>query len=70
MIFLIFYFWFIFLFLVQDPRFAGAANRMPVASYVWDVMNPNAPDVELIPPSPLCCLRFNPKSTDTLVSFC
>eukprot|EP00611_Tribonema_gayanum_P022017 TRINITY_DN4346_c0_g2_i3.p1 TRINITY_DN4346_c0_g2~~TRINITY_DN4346_c0_g2_i3.p1 ORF type:complete len:599 (+),score=167.96 TRINITY_DN4346_c0_g2_i3:195-1991(+) len=51
----------------QDPRFMGAANRMPVSSYVWDVLNPNAPDVELIPPSPLCCLRFNPKSTDTLV---
>ena len=35
--------------------------------YVWDVHNPNTPDMELLPPSPLCCLRFNPKSTDTLV---
>jgi len=40
---------------------------MPHQSYVWDVLNPNTPDVELLPPSPLCCLRFNPKSTDTLI---
>jgi dynein intermediate chain 2 len=26
--------------------------------------------MELVPPSPLCCLRFNPKSTDTLVGGC
>lgn len=49
----------------QDQRFASA--RLPVQSYIWDVMNPNTPDTELTPPSPLCCLRFNPKSTDTLV---
>jgi dynein intermediate chain 2 len=49
----------------QDSRFMSA--RMPVASYIWDVLNPNTPDQELLPPSPLCCLRFNPKSTDTLV---
>jgi len=49
----------------QDPRFLNA--RMPNQSYVWDIMNPNTPDVELLPPSPLCCLRFNPKNTDSLV---
>ena len=49
----------------QDSRFMSA--RMPVASYIWDVLNPNTPDQELLPPSPLCCLRFNHKSTDTLV---
>mgnify|MGYP000029415572 CR=1 FL=1 len=49
----------------QDPRFMNA--RMPQQSYVWDVSNPNTPDMELQPPSPLCCLRFNPKNTDTLV---
>ena len=41
--------------------------RMPHQSYVWDILNPNTPDVELLPPSPLCCLRFNPKNTDSLV---
>ena len=49
----------------QDPRFAS--TRMPHQSYVWDILNPNTPDAELSPPSPLCCLRFNPKNTDTLV---
>ncbi|CAM9744463.1 unnamed protein product [Ascophyllum nodosum] len=49
----------------QDPRFMKA--RMPGESYVWDIMNPNTPDVALMPPNPLCCLRFNPKSTDNLV---
>ena len=36
-------------------------------SYIWDIVNPNTPDQELSPPSPLCCLRFNPKTPDTLV---
>ena len=49
----------------QDQRFTSA--RLPVQSYIWDIINPNTPDTELTPPSPLCCLRFNPKSTDTLV---
>jgi len=49
----------------QDQRFMNA--QMPVSSYIWDIMSPNTPDIELLPPSPLCCLRFNPKSTDTLV---
>jgi hypothetical protein len=52
----------------QDPRFMNAVTRMPSQSYIWDISNPNTPDVELLPPSPLCCLRYNPKSTDTLVS--
>lgn len=49
----------------QDSRFMN--SRMPHQSYLWDILNPNTPDVELLPPSPLCCLRFNPKNTDTLV---
>jgi len=49
----------------QDQRFTGL--RLPQQSYVWDILNPNTPDAELVPPSPLCCLRFNPKNTDTLV---
>eukprot|EP00595_Chromulina_sp_UTEXLB2642_P001995 CAMPEP_0196762078 /NCGR_PEP_ID=MMETSP1095-20130614/1431_1 /TAXON_ID=96789 ORGANISM="Chromulina nebulosa, Strain UTEXLB2642" /NCGR_SAMPLE_ID=MMETSP1095 /ASSEMBLY_ACC=CAM_ASM_000446 /LENGTH=578 /DNA_ID=CAMNT_0042112387 /DNA_START=85 /DNA_END=1821 /DNA_ORIENTATION=+ len=49
----------------QDPRFAN--TRMPQQSYIWDIFNPNTPDVELLPSSPLCCLRFNPKNSDSLV---
>ncbi len=49
----------------QDPRFANV--RIPSQSYIWDILNPNTPDAELTPPSPLCCLRFNPKNTDSLI---
>jgi dynein intermediate chain 2 len=51
----------------QDVRFSNANVRMPQQSYIWDILNPNTPDTELLPPSPLCCLRFNPKNTDSLV---
>ena len=36
-------------------------------SYIWDITNSNKPIVELLPPSPLCCMRYNPKSSDTIV---
>jgi len=49
----------------QDNR--CAKPNMPKKSYIWDILNPNTPEQELLPPSPLCCLRFNPKSTETLV---
>ncbi|ETW06373.1 hypothetical protein H310_02649 [Aphanomyces invadans] len=49
----------------QDPKFVN--SRMPSNSYIWDVMNPNTPEVVLKPLSPLCCLRYNPKSVDQLV---
>lgn len=49
----------------QDPRFSNV--RVPAQSYIWDILNPNTPDAELNPPSPLCCLRFNPKNTDSLI---
>lgn len=44
-------------------------NSFP-KSYIWDITNSNKPLVELHPPSSLCCLRYNPKSTDTLVGGC
>ena len=49
----------------QDPRLSSAA--LPVDSYIWDVHNPNAPEVALKAASPLTCLRFNPKNADLLV---
>lgn len=36
-------------------------------SYIWDVTNSNKPIVELVPPSPLSCLKYNPKSSDTIL---
>ena len=52
----------------QDDRIMS--QRLPMKSYVWDITNPNTPDAELVPSSPLVCLRFNPKLTDTLVGGC
>ena len=52
----------------QDPRFQS--ERMPIKSYIWDILNPNTPDQELLPSSPLCCLRFNAKDPQTLVGGC
>jgi dynein intermediate chain 2 len=49
----------------QDPKYLS--QRMAAQSYIWDIVNPNTPDVELLPPSPLCCLKFNPKQTDSLI---
>lgn len=43
---------------------------MKSQSYIWDITNSNTPLVELVPPSLLCCLRFNPKSTDVLIGGC
>lgn len=48
----------------QDPR---TGDGMSTSSYIWDIHNPNSPEYELVPPSPLCCLQFNPKQPDCLV---
>jgi dynein intermediate chain 2, axonemal len=36
-------------------------------SYIWDIENPNKPQLTIIPHSPLCCLEFNPRDPNTLV---
>jgi len=47
----------------QDWRMEGMSNL----SYIWDVNNPNNPEMELQPSSPLCCLEYNPKDPHLLV---
>ena len=47
----------------QDER--QKASNMD--SYIWDVNNPNTPEITLTPPSPLCCLEYNPKDPHLLV---
>lgn len=42
-------------------------DKMSQKSYIWDVNNPNTPDFELVPSSPLCCLEYNPKDPHILV---
>lgn len=49
----------------QDERMMSA--RLPVASFIWDIANPNAPLLELAPASPLVCMRYNQKTPDILV---
>ena len=51
----------------QDSRFLGDMAALPMQSYIWDITNPNAPEMELLPSSPLCCLRYNPKMPEQLV---
>ena len=52
----------------QDKRLIDP--DMSSSAYIWDITNSNSPLVELLSPSPLTCLRFNPKSSDTLVGGC
>ena len=47
----------------QDHRQQGTN----MDSYIWDVNNPNTPEISLTPPSPLCCLEYNPKDPHLLV---
>ena len=49
--------------LIQDRRMEG----MSALSYIWDVNNPNTPEMELQPSSALCCLEYNPKDPNLLV---
>jgi len=51
-------------------QFQQAPPDLPVASYVWDYTRPNQPEMELLPPSPLCCLAFNPRTPDHLIGGC
>lgn len=51
-------------------QFQQMSENLPCSSYIWDVNSPNEPDFELIPQSPLCCLVYNPRSTDHIVGGC
>ena len=42
----------------------------PEIRYVWDVHNPNYPELELTPASPLCCIEYNPKETHIMIGGC
>jgi len=47
----------------QDWRIDKASH----ASYIWDVNNPNEPEMALHPVSPACCLEYNLKDQYLLV---
>jgi dynein intermediate chain 2, axonemal len=46
--------------------FQKQPSGMPLSSYIWDINNPNTPEYELLPPSQLCCVKFNHKDTNII----
>ncbi|XP_034400408.1 dynein intermediate chain 3, ciliary [Cyclopterus lumpus] len=48
-------------------EFQKASKDMSLDSYIWDIENPNRPEMTLKPVSPLVCLEYNPKDCHTLV---
>jgi len=48
------------------PQYEQVEN-MNMNSYIWDVHNPNKPELALIPMSPLTCIEYNPKETPLLI---
>mmetsp|Transcript_27129 Transcript_27129/g.55272 ORF Transcript_27129/g.55272 Transcript_27129/m.55272 type:complete len:571 (-) Transcript_27129:175-1887(-) len=51
-------------------QFQRQPEGMSRSSYVWDVTNPNYPELELMPASPLCCIEYNPKETHIMIGGC
>lgn len=48
--------------------FQKQPKDMPLSSYVWDVNNPNTPEIEMTPGSQMVCGVFNPKDPNVIVS--
>ncbi|KAM9794479.1 dynein axonemal intermediate chain 2 [Syngnathus typhle] len=48
-------------------EFQKASTDMSPDAYIWDMENPNKPELTLKPASPLVCLDYNPKDPHTLV---
>ncbi|XP_061887105.1 dynein axonemal intermediate chain 2 isoform X1 [Entelurus aequoreus] len=49
-------------------EFQKASPDMSTDAYIWDIENPNKPEMTLKAASPLVCLDYNPKDSHTLVS--
>ncbi|KAM7384902.1 hypothetical protein PAMA_011998 [Pampus argenteus] len=48
-------------------QFQKTSKDMSLDSYIWDIENPNRPEMTLKPASPLICVDYNPKDSHTLV---
>ncbi|XP_065327446.1 dynein axonemal intermediate chain 2 [Pelmatolapia mariae] len=48
-------------------EFQKSSKDISLDSYIWDIENPNRPEMMLKPASPLVCLDYNPKDSHTLV---
>lgn len=53
--------------ILEFQQFAG---ETAMDSYIWDIENPNKPELALKPVSPLVCLEYNPKDPHILVGGC
>uniref|UniRef100_A0A3Q2ZT59 Dynein axonemal intermediate chain 2 n=1 Tax=Kryptolebias marmoratus TaxID=37003 RepID=A0A3Q2ZT59_KRYMA len=51
-------------------EFQKTSRNTSLDSYIWDIENPNHPEVTLKPASLLVCLDYNPKDSHTLVGGC
>ncbi|XP_069511224.1 dynein axonemal intermediate chain 2 isoform X2 [Ambystoma mexicanum] len=51
-------------------EFQRASKDMSYDSYIWDLENPNKPELTLKPVSPLVCLEYNPKDSHILAGGC
>ena len=48
-------------------RFQQMPANMPKTSYIWNLNNPNTPEIGLEPSSPLCTLAFSQKNSDLIL---
>ncbi|XP_060948510.1 dynein axonemal intermediate chain 2-like [Limanda limanda] len=48
-------------------EFQKTSKDMSLDSYIWDIENPDRPEMTLKPTSPLVCLNYNPKDPHILV---
>ncbi|XP_047403737.1 dynein axonemal intermediate chain 2 isoform X2 [Sciurus carolinensis] len=51
-------------------NFQRAPAGMSHESYIWELENPNRPEIALKPPSPLVTLEYNPKDSHVLLGGC
>ncbi|CAG5123303.1 unnamed protein product [Candidula unifasciata] len=51
-------------------RFQSSPPGTSMDSYIWDVENPNKPEMVIKPVSPLVCLEYNPKDSHVLIGGC
>ncbi|XP_051490777.1 dynein axonemal intermediate chain 2 [Apus apus] len=54
----------------SNLQFQHSTKDMSFDSYIWDLGNPNEPELALSPSSPLVSLEYNPKDSNILLGGC
>eukprot|EP00058_Branchiostoma_floridae_P010277 XP_002595765.1 hypothetical protein BRAFLDRAFT_275418 [Branchiostoma floridae] len=54
----------------SNLEFQRSSPDTSLDSYIWDIENPNKPEMTLKPVSPLVCLEYNPKDSHILMGGC